>query len=74
MNKHIGNTFSYHELMQAEAKEHGRNMSKRELMKVEKKEHRLTKTPTLTQAMMAEYAEHKGAGRARATAMYKGAK
>jgi len=74
LNKHIGSTFSYHELMRTEAKEHGRNMSKAELLKVEQKEHRLKKTPTLRQAMMAEYAEHHAPGRAKATQIYKGQK
>ena len=72
MNKRFGDTFTKRKLFSIEAKEHGRNMSAPELLSAERKEHRLKKTPTLGQAMRAEYVEHKGAGRSKATEIYRG--
>ena len=85
MNKRMGNTFTYRELFNIEAKEHGKKESPEELRRSEQKEHGLKKLPSLREAMQAEYAEHNNAmgspvvkgsasSRARATAMYKGAK
>jgi hypothetical protein len=72
MNKRFGDTFTHRKLFSTEASEHGCNMSKGELLTAERKEHGLKKTPTLSQAMRAEYVEHKGAGRSKATEIYGG--
>jgi hypothetical protein len=72
MNKRMGQTFNLRSLLSIEAKEHGRNMSPSKLLIAERKEHGLKKTPTLSQAMRAEYIEHKGAGHAKATEIYGG--
>jgi hypothetical protein len=72
MNKRMGQTFNLRSLHSVEAKEHGRNMSTAELLTAERKEHGLKKTPTLSQAMRAEYVEHKGAGHSKATEIYGG--
>jgi hypothetical protein len=85
MNKRMGSTFSYRELFNIEAKEHGKKETPAELRRSEQKEHGLKKLPSLREAMNAEYVEHNDAmgspvikgsakSRARATAMYKGTK
>ena len=72
MNKRFGDTFTQRKLFSTECKEHGRNMSTAELLTAEQKEHGLKNTPTLNRVMRVEYVEHKGAGRAKATEMYRG--
>ena len=72
MNKQMGQTFNLRSLLSVESKEHGRNLSPVELLTAEQKEHGLKKKPTLNRVMRVEYVEHKGAGRTKATEMYRG--
>lgn len=58
MNKHINHMFTKKQLINIEAKEHGQTQTSAQLLRTEKREHRLKKTPTLREAMFAEYAEH----------------